>query len=226
MLAPRLEQAAKTFDGRAVIAKYDVDESSGRAGGMAGVRGIPRSSPSATAQVVRPAHRLPLAGRARRLHRKEPLSLARSPRGVGGRPPRMNPAAIRPDRGTAPVQFPIRTCISLTSTAPVSQLLDMAFSLEVDNAQRLRKQELMFAILKKKAKSVETIYGDGTLEILPDGFGFLRSPRLLLSRARTTSTSRPRRSAASTCTPATRSKAKCAPRRTANATSRSCASTR
>ena len=58
----------------------------------------------------------------------------------------------------------------------VSQLLDMAFSLEVDNAQRLRKQELMFAILKKKAKSGETIYGDGTLEILPDGFGFLRSP--------------------------------------------------
>lgn len=58
----------------------------------------------------------------------------------------------------------------------ISQLLDMAFALEVDNAQRLRKQELMFAILKKKAKQGEPIYGDGTLEILPDGFGFLRSP--------------------------------------------------
>ena len=52
----------------------------------------------------------------------------------------------------------------------------MAASLEVDNAQRMRKQELMYAILKKKAKLGETIYGDGTLEILPDGFGFLRSP--------------------------------------------------
>lgn len=40
----------------------------------------------------------------------------------------------------------------------------------------MRKQELMFAILKRKAKSGEQIFGDGTLEVLPDGFGFLRSP--------------------------------------------------
>jgi len=52
----------------------------------------------------------------------------------------------------------------------------MAATLEIDNAQRMRKQELMFAILKKRAKMGETIYGDGTLEVLPDGFGFLRSP--------------------------------------------------
>lgn len=58
----------------------------------------------------------------------------------------------------------------------VSQLLELASSLEIDNAQRMRKQELMFAILKKRAKQGETIYGDGTLEVLPDGFGFLRSP--------------------------------------------------
>ena len=58
----------------------------------------------------------------------------------------------------------------------VTQLLDMAAALEVDNAQRMRKQELMYAILKKKAKLGETIYGDGTLEILPDGYGFLRCP--------------------------------------------------
>lgn len=58
----------------------------------------------------------------------------------------------------------------------VSQLLDMAIALEVDNAQRMRKQELMYAILKKKARAGETIYGDGTLEILPDGYGFLRCP--------------------------------------------------
>ena len=58
----------------------------------------------------------------------------------------------------------------------VSQLLEMASSLEIDNANRLRKQELMFAILKRRAKSGEQIFGDGTLEVLPDGFGFLRSP--------------------------------------------------
>src|SRR5687768_5577795 len=58
----------------------------------------------------------------------------------------------------------------------VSQLLEMAIGLEIDNANRMRKQELMFAILKKRAKAGEQIFGDGTLEVLPDGFGFLRSP--------------------------------------------------
>ncbi len=58
----------------------------------------------------------------------------------------------------------------------VSQLLEMAQALEIENANRLRKQELMFAILKKRAKAGEQIFGDGTLEVLPDGFGFLRSP--------------------------------------------------
>src|SRR5689334_24825343 len=57
----------------------------------------------------------------------------------------------------------------------VSALLDMAIGLEIDNAARLRKQELMFAILKKRAKTGEQIFGDGVLEVLPDGFGFLRS---------------------------------------------------
>lgn len=58
----------------------------------------------------------------------------------------------------------------------VSQLLEMAASLDIDNANRLRKQELMFAIMKRRAKQGEQIFGDGVLEVLPDGFGFLRSP--------------------------------------------------
>jgi transcription termination factor Rho len=58
----------------------------------------------------------------------------------------------------------------------VSQLVETAASLEIENAARMRKQELMFAILKKRAKGGEQIFGDGTLEVLPDGFGFLRSP--------------------------------------------------
>ncbi|AGF49831.1 transcription termination factor Rho [Candidatus Kinetoplastibacterium blastocrithidii TCC012E] len=61
-------------------------------------------------------------------------------------------------------------------TLHVSQLLEIALSLEIDNANRLRKQELMFAIMKKRAKQGEQIFGDGVLEVLPDGFGFLRSP--------------------------------------------------
>ncbi|MYN11906.1 transcription termination factor Rho [Pusillimonas sp. TS35] len=58
----------------------------------------------------------------------------------------------------------------------VSKLLEMAAELDIDNASRLRKQELMFAIMKKRAKQGEQIFGDGVLEVLPDGFGFLRSP--------------------------------------------------
>jgi transcription termination factor Rho len=58
----------------------------------------------------------------------------------------------------------------------VSKLLELAASLEIENASRLRKQELMFAIMKKRAKQGEQIFGDGVLEVLPDGFGFLRSP--------------------------------------------------
>ena len=58
----------------------------------------------------------------------------------------------------------------------VSQLIEMALGLDIENANRLRKQELMFAILKKRARTGESIFGDGVLEVLPDGFGFLRSP--------------------------------------------------
>ena len=58
----------------------------------------------------------------------------------------------------------------------VSQLIEMATQHEVDGANRMRKQELIFALLKNRAKKGEAIYGDGTLEVLPDGFGFLRSP--------------------------------------------------
>ena len=54
----------------------------------------------------------------------------------------------------------------------VSQLLEMAASLGIDNANRMRKQELMFAIMKKRAKQGEQIFGDGVLEVLPDGFGW------------------------------------------------------
>ncbi len=58
----------------------------------------------------------------------------------------------------------------------VSEVLKQAEELDIENVGRMRKQELMFAIIKKRAKAGEQIFADGVLEILPDGFGFLRSP--------------------------------------------------
>jgi len=58
----------------------------------------------------------------------------------------------------------------------VSELLETATTNGVDGANRMRKQDLIFAMLKTQAKKGESIFGDGTLEVLPDGFGFLRSP--------------------------------------------------
>ena len=58
---------------------------------------------------------------------------------------------------------------------PIDELLEMTSSMGLDNLARSRKQDIIFPLLKRHAKSGEDIYGDGVLEILPDGFGFLRS---------------------------------------------------
>ncbi|MDW1810989.1 transcription termination factor Rho, partial [Vibrio sp. Vb2362] len=58
---------------------------------------------------------------------------------------------------------------------PVSDLVKLGESLGLENLARLRKQDIIFAILKAHAKGGEDIFGDGVLEILQDGFGFLRS---------------------------------------------------
>ena len=56
------------------------------------------------------------------------------------------------------------------------ELLKIAEDLEIENAGTLRKQDMIFAILKQMAMNNDAIYGEGVLEILQDGFGFLRSP--------------------------------------------------
>ena len=58
---------------------------------------------------------------------------------------------------------------------PVPELLKIASEIGLDNLARSRKQDVIFSILKRHAKSGEDIFGDGVLEILQDGFGFLRS---------------------------------------------------
>ncbi|MBW7851760.1 MAG: transcription termination factor Rho [Rhodospirillales bacterium] len=63
----------------------------------------------------------------------------------------------------------------LKSKSP-ADLLAYAEELQIENASTLRKQDMMFAILKQLAENDTPIYGDGVLEILQDGFGFLRSP--------------------------------------------------
>ena len=58
----------------------------------------------------------------------------------------------------------------------MTELMALADSFEVENASSMRKQELIFALLQNCSSQNGAIYGDGVLEILPDGFGFLRSP--------------------------------------------------
>ena len=57
----------------------------------------------------------------------------------------------------------------------IAELLAIAKEMGLDNMARSRKQDIIFAILKTHARNGESIYGDGVLEVLPDGFGFLRS---------------------------------------------------
>ncbi len=60
-------------------------------------------------------------------------------------------------------------------TKSTQEIIDIAKEMGLDNMARSRKQDIIFAVLKHHAKSGEDIYGDGVLEILQDGFGFLRS---------------------------------------------------
>ena len=60
-------------------------------------------------------------------------------------------------------------------TKPIEELIETAKEMGMENLARSRKQDVIFNILKKHARSGEDIYGDGVLEILQDGFGFLRS---------------------------------------------------
>ena len=58
----------------------------------------------------------------------------------------------------------------------IKELNKMAADMEIENPGSMKRHEVIFALLKKKAKKKEDIFGGGVLEILPDGFGFLRSP--------------------------------------------------
>jgi len=67
------------------------------------------------------------------------------------------------------------TSLTELKTKTPSELMDLAQELDVENITRMRKSDMIFAILKAHAHNNKDIFGDGVLEILPDGFGFLRS---------------------------------------------------
>lgn len=66
--------------------------------------------------------------------------------------------------------------ISELKQKKISELLEMADGLNIENATSLKKQDLIFAILQSQIEKIGTVYGSGVLEILSEGFGFLRSP--------------------------------------------------
>ena len=101
-----------------------------------------------------------------------------------------------------------------------ADLVAMSEEMGVEGASTMRKQDLMFSILKIQAENGVEIMGSGTIEVLNDGFGFLRSPEANYLAGPTTFMSRRRSSAVSGCAPATRSKAKSAGPRKASAISR------
>jgi transcription termination factor Rho len=90
--------------------------------------------------------------------------------------PKNEPSAPSAPAGPAGPQVPVPLHLSELKAHHVTQLVEMAVANGIENASRLRKQDLIFALLKNQAKKGASIYGDGTLEVLPDGFGFLRSP--------------------------------------------------
>ena len=117
---------------------------------------------------------------------EKPASSAESPSEAKSSEPRANseedgqPGRSRRGRQRRPKRdpnTPSANPMSLTDLKSKStqELIDMAREMGLENMARSRKQDIIFALLKRHAKSGEDIWGDGVLEILQDGFGFLRS---------------------------------------------------
>ena len=70
---------------------------------------------------------------------------------------------------------PFKMHLSDLKHLPIAELVNLAIAEKIENTGRMRKQDLIFALLKNQAKNGQTLYGSGTLEVLSDGFGFLRS---------------------------------------------------
>jgi len=101
---------------------------------------------------------------------------------ANGRPDEMQEVEVFDGDNDAEVISPAelsqsRMSMNLTElkSKPIHELVKLAESMGIENIARSRKQDIIFSILKAHARNGENIYGDGVLEILQDGFGFLRS---------------------------------------------------
>ncbi|MEM9658753.1 MAG: Rho termination factor N-terminal domain-containing protein, partial [Planctomycetota bacterium] len=104
------------------------------------------------------------------LDREEPLSFAEELDKAAERVRRVGRNIERTDKPDPNVH------IAALQRMSMPELIEVAEAESIDEAHSLRKQELIFKILKSRVKLKGMMFGEGTLEILPDGFGFLRSP--------------------------------------------------
>ena len=79
--------------------------------------------------------------------------------------------------GVEPLQEGSTMSLTELKNMSMPMLMEMAEQYEIENVSAMRKQELIFSMLQACASRSGAIYGDGVLEILPDGYGFLRSDR-------------------------------------------------
>src|SRR5207302_10391189 len=83
---------------------------------------------------------------------------------------------VAPDKAAAPPERIERIDLATLKDMSVAALTKIAKQLDVPGATGVRKQELIFEILKARAEKSGLIFSEGVLEVLPDGFGFLRAP--------------------------------------------------
>src|SRR6185369_15248499 len=99
----------------------------------------------------------------------------RSPTEVSAAAP-ASPVAVAPAPAPSAPAAPSGLNLKVLKEKKISELAQLARDFNVEGSSTMRKQELIFAILQAQTEQNGFIYGEGVLEILPDGFGFLRAP--------------------------------------------------
>ena len=200
MIAPILDEIAAEYQDRLRIAKLNIDENP-QTPPKFGIRGIPTlilfKNGTVEAQKVGALSKSQLAtfwiSTCERLSRQSGSQpTQQGPASSGPRAtaiaatvvptttmmPDLEPLATTTPRSSVPAELArSRNSMNLTElkAKPIHELVKMAESMGLENLARSRKQDIIFSILKAHARNGEDIYGDGVLEILQDGFGFLRS---------------------------------------------------
>ena len=95
---------------------------------------------------------------------------------VAAAAPAPAPPAAAPASTTNNSNGPGGLNLKVLKEKKISELAQLARDFNVDGSSTMRKQELIFAILQAQTEKNGFIYGEGVLEVLPDGFGFLRAP--------------------------------------------------